>query len=176
MRGSRIFLLAFFTCCLLASLFDIKRVSGDSMLSSFKDKQWLLICKKSYGLRIPWAQGYLVRWAKVEKGDVVLFKINGRYVIKRCYANDQDSIHFYKKKEDAFLQYLMKVDDIEFKLSREAYYRLFIDADKKKEGGGQKVPKGVLLLLGDNADESFDCRDYGYITEDSILGKVLKWK
>ena len=70
----------------------------------------------------------------------------------------------------------MKVDDIEFNLSREAYYRLFIDADKGEEEGKQRIPKRTLLLLGDNADESFDCRDYGYITEDSILGKVLKWK
>ena len=176
MRGSRIFLLAFFTFLLFRSLFDIKRVSGDSMLSSFKDNQLLLVFKARYGIRCPWKKGYLTKWARVEKGDVVLFKINGRYVIKRCYANDRDSIHFYKKKEDNFLQYLMKVDDIEFNLSREAYYRLFIDADKGEEEGKQRIPKRTLLLLGDNADESFDCRDYGYITEDSILGKVLKWK
>lgn len=176
MKGLRILLLAFFNCCLLASLFDIKRVSGHSMLSSFKDKQLLLIFKKMYGFRIPWKKGYLVKWACVQKGDVVLFKIAGRYVIKRCYANDQDSIYFYKKKEDASLAYRMKVDDIEFNLSREAYYRLFIDADKKEKGGEQKVPNKTLLLLGDNEGESFDCRDYGYITEDSILGKVLTWK
>ena len=170
----RIFLFFCIAFLIFASLFDIKKVSGHSMLSSFKDRQLLLIFKKMYGIRLPWKKGYFVRWARVEKGDVVLFKINGRYVIKRCYANDKDSIYFYKKKEEGMLKYSMKVDDVEFSLDRDAYYRLFIDAEK--DVTLQRIPQGCLLLLGDNANESFDCRDYGYVTQDSILGKVLKWK
>ena len=146
------------------------------MLSSFKDKQCLLIFKKRYGFRIPGQKEYLFRWARVEKGDVVVFKIAARYVIKRCYANDKDSIYFYQKKDDDGLKYFMKVKDLEFSLTRDSYRRLFIDFKKNKREGMQKVPEKTLLLLGDNASESFDCRDYGYITEDSILGKVLKWK
>jgi len=175
----KILRLFFFFFCLtsliFASLFDIKKVSGHSMLSAFKDNQWLLIFKTMYGIRSPWKKGYLVKWSRVKKGDVVLFKINGRYVIKRCYANDKDSIQFYQKKEQASLQYLMKVGKSEFSLNKDAYYRLFIDSNISKNGI-QKIPQGTLLLLGDNVDESFDCRDYGYITENSILGKVLKWK
>lgn len=160
----------------IISLFDIKRVSGHSMLSAFQDSQFLLIFRAMYGVRSSLFKRYVLRWARVEKGDVVVFKIRGRYVIKRCYANDSDSIYFYKKENDTSIKYFMKVDDVEFSLEREAYYRLFIDCDINETEGIQTIPKGCLLLLGDNESESFDCRDYGYITEDSILGKVLKWK
>ena len=176
MRGLHIFLLFFVVSSLIfASLFDVRRVNGHSMHSSIEDRQLLLIFRARYGIRFSWKKGYLLKWACVKKGDVVLFKINGRYVIKRCYANDKDSVHFYQKKEENGLKYLMKVGNVEFDLDKKAYYRLFIDGERKKEGM-QKIPQGTLLLLGDNQGESFDCKDYGYVTEDSILGKVLKWK
>lgn len=176
MRGLRIFcILLAFVFLVFTSVFDVKRVNGHSMQVAFRDRQWLLICRVHYGVRLSGASEYLVRWRKVRQGDVVFFKMNGRYVIKRCYANDGMSVQFYQKKEDGKLLYFMKVCDTDFSMKREAYERLFIDAMKEEEGV-QQIPKDTLLLLGDNQDDSFDSRDYGYVSECSILGKVLTWK
>ena len=69
----------------------------------------------------------------------------------------------------------MKVEEKEFKINRFSYYRLFFNHLDSMPYGMQKVPSGSLLLLGDNESNSFDSKDYGYVTQDSILGKVLQW-
>lgn len=104
-----------------------------------------------------------------------MYKIRGHYVIKRCYATDEDFIHFYQNKKIEKTEYFMKVDEKEFKLNRLSYRRLFFNYLDSTPYGMQKVPKDSLLLLGDNEGASFDSKDYGYVTQDSILGKVLRW-
>jgi len=160
---------------LLFFLFDIKKVKGSSMLSSFKENDLLLICRAMYGVKSPFSNKYLIRWKCVKKGDVVMYKIRGHYVIKRCYATDEDFIHFYQNKKIEKTEYFMKVDEKEFKLNRFSYRRLFFNYLDSTPYGMQKVPKDSLLLLGDNEGASFDSKDYGYVTQDSILGKVLQW-
>lgn len=39
--------------------------------------------------------------------------------------------------------------------------------------GSQKIPAGFILALGDNAAQSYDSRDYGFVSIDSIRGKLL---
>jgi signal peptidase I len=38
-----------------------------------------------------------------------------------------------------------------------------------------KVPEGMMFTLGDNMAESRDSRDYGFVSLDSVRGKVL-WR
>ena len=160
---------------LLFFLFDIRKVKGSSMLSSFKENDLLLIFRAMYGIKSPFSNKYLIRWATVKKGDVVMYKIRGHYVIKRCYATDQDFLYFYQKEKTEKTEYFMKVEEKEFKINRFSYYRLFFNHLDSMPYGMQKVPSGSLLLLGDNESNSFDSKDYGYVTQDSILGKVLQW-
>ena len=160
---------------LLFFLFDIKKVKGSSMLSSFKENDLLLIFRAMYGIKSPFSNKYLIRWASVKKGDVVMYKIRGHYVIKRCYATDQDFLYFYQKEKTEKTEYFMKVEEKEFKINRFSYYRLFFNHLDSMPYEMQKVPSGSLLLLGDNESNSFDSKDYGYVTQDSILGKVLQW-
>lgn len=145
------------------------------MLSSFKENDFLVVCRAMYGIKSPFSNKYLIRWGYVKKGDVVMYKIRGHYVIKRCYATDKDVIYFYQKEGIKNIEYFMKIEEKEFKINRLSYCRLFFNYSVSMPDGMQKVPKGTLLLLGDNTYSSFDSKDYGYVTQDSILGKVLQW-
>lgn len=167
---------AIFIVISIFSLFDIKKVRGDSMFSTFKDNDFLLIFRAMYGMRSPFFNTYLIKWHSVRKGDIVMYKICGKYVVKRCYATDEDVIYFYQKSDNEKTQYFMKVEEKDILLTKEAYYRLFLNSFKKEKGGMQKVPNGCLLLLGDNTHLSFDSRNYGYIMANSILGKVIRWR
>jgi signal peptidase I len=164
-----------FFIILLILLFDIKKVKGSSMLSAFKENDFLLIFRGMYGIKSPFSNKYLIRWKCVKKGDVVMYKIRGHYVIKRCYATDKDVIYFYQKEKVKNTEYFMKIEEKEFKIDRLSYYRLFFDYSASTQSGMQRIPKNSLLLLGDNTYSSFDSKDYGYVTQDSILGKVLQW-
>ena len=44
------------------------------------------------------------------------------------------------------------------------------------ENPARKIPKDTVLALGDNPDSSYDSRDYGFVSADSIYGKVITWK
>lgn len=39
---------------------------------------------------------------------------------------------------------------------------------------GRRVPVGMLVLLGDNADGSVDSRDFGYVPQEWIFGVVVR--
>ncbi|MGP1438142.1 MAG: signal peptidase I [Treponema sp.] len=156
---------------LLFFLFDIKKVKGSSMFSSIKENDLTLIFRAMYGIKSPFSNKYLIRWKNVKKGDVVMYKIRGKYVIKRCYATDDDVIHFYQKESE----YFMYIEEKIFKLKKASYHRLFFNYSPSMQSGMQKVPEGSLLLLGDNVSSSFDSKDYGYVTQNSILGKVILW-
>ena len=160
----------------ILSLFELKKVKGDSMSETLKEGEYILVFRAMYGLRSPFFKGYIINWSNVQKGDIVMFKIRGRYIIKRCYATENDSIYFYQKKVDSLPQYFMRVGQKDIKLKKDEYYRLFMDCTIFQTEGVQRVPKGTLLLLGDNALFSFDSKEYGYVTQNSILGKVMQWK
>ena len=167
---------AVFIFVLFFFLFDIKKVKGSSMLSSFKEGDVLLIFRATYGLKSPFSNRYLIRWRCVKKGDVVMYKIKDHYVIKRCYATDKDVIYFYQRENVKNTDYFMKIEEKEFKLNKFSYYRLFFNYSPSMKSGVQKVPTSSVLLLGDNFFSSFDSKDYGYVTQNSILGKVIQWK
>lgn len=174
-KNSLFLKMSLFFIVLFIFLFDIKRVKGSSMLSSFKENDLLLIFRAMYGIKSPFSNRYLIRWARVKKGDVVMYKIRGRYVIKRCYATDEDAIYFYQKENVRNTEYFMKIEEKEFNINGLSYLRLFFNYSTSTQSGMQKVPKGSLLLLGDNSISSFDSKDYGYVTQNSILGKVVQW-
>lgn len=145
------------------------------MLSAFKENDFLFILRIMYGIKSPFSNKYFIRWKSVKIGDVVMYKIRGHYVIKRCYATDKDTIYFYQKENERNIEYFMKIKQKEFKISRFSYYRLFFNYSTLHPNGMQKVPSNSILLLGDNYLHSFDSKDYGYVTQDSILGKVIQW-
>jgi signal peptidase I len=65
--------------------FDFMIAQGNSMVPSVKNGAVLLVLKPCYGFRLPGASSYLLRWAKPERGDVVVFYTPlGELAVKRC--------------------------------------------------------------------------------------------
>jgi signal peptidase I len=45
----------------------------------------LVVNRLAYGIRLPWAQSYLLRWSLPKTGDVVVFLTpQGQIAVKRC--------------------------------------------------------------------------------------------
>ena len=66
-------------------LFEFMIAQGHSMEPAIKNGAVLVINRLRYGLRLPWRQNYLVRWAKPKEGEVVVFYTpSGELAVKRC--------------------------------------------------------------------------------------------
>jgi len=67
--------------------FDFTIAQGHSMEPAIQSGSVLVISRIRYGLRLPWRQKYLIRWAQPMVGDVVVFYTpSGELAVKRCAA------------------------------------------------------------------------------------------
>jgi signal peptidase I len=79
-------LLAFFAAVLMKFfLFDFLIADGRSMQPAIRSGTVLVINRLAYGLRLPGAKKYLLRWSLPKTGDVVVFVTpQGSVAVKRC--------------------------------------------------------------------------------------------
>ncbi len=154
---------AVFLGALVVKLFalDIMRVSGPSMLPALEQGSFVVEFKLAWGIPVPFANRYIARWGVPEAGDVVIYPILGRYVIKRCVAGAGAPLEFSNEGG-----YSVRAGDRVIPLNEGQYRKLC---------GTARVPDGMIFALGDNMNESRDSRDYGFVSADSVRGKVV-WK
>ncbi|MDR2536600.1 MAG: signal peptidase I [Treponema sp.] len=66
-------------------LFDFMIAEGSSMSPTIQPGTVIVVDKIAYGLRLPWAETYLLRWSLPKQGDVVIFyTLEGEIAVKRC--------------------------------------------------------------------------------------------
>lgn len=138
---------------------DFLTVSGTSMEPSVRDGSVVVVFKLAYGMARPFGGELLFQWAAPERGDIVLYFYNDRAVIKRCVSVGGDPLEF-----SASSGYSLYADGNWMPLSEPQYQRIKHSA---------RVPEGMVLAVGDNYADSVDSRDYGFVPERNILGKVL---
>lgn len=155
------FLVVFLSLFVKLFILDIRLVSGSSMSPALQDGSVITEFKLAWGIPVPFRNSYLIRWSEPRTGDLVIYPWNGRYVIKRCIATAGTPLVFTEKPE-----YSVHVGELTVPLSRDQYETM-----KKTE----RVPEGMIFTLGDNMAESRDSRHYGFVSIDSIRGKLL-WR
>jgi signal peptidase I len=68
-------------------LFDFMITDGQSMMPAIKPGTILVVIRTAYGIRLPWSENYVLRWATPKTGDVVVFFTpRGDTAVKRCGA------------------------------------------------------------------------------------------
>ena len=86
MNGKKAVLLALSAALVLKLfVFDFIIAQGQSMEPAIKNGTILIISRLRYGLRVPFLQKYVIRWAQPKKGEVVIFySPSGELAVKRC--------------------------------------------------------------------------------------------
>ena len=66
-------------------VFDFLIAQGNSMEPAIQNGAVLVISRMRYGLRLPWRQKYIIRWAQPREGEVIVFYTpTGELAVKRC--------------------------------------------------------------------------------------------
>lgn len=173
MRTLAIFLLLAFI--LRASVVEAFKIPSGSMQPTLQIGDHILVCKFSYGLRLPLIDTTIVQYATPHRGDIVVFTRPDDPMT----PNDESDINIIKRViglPGETVEVRGRTVFINGKELYEPYARW-------EEGGilegnfrAQTVPPGHILLLGDNRDHSRDSRfwtDSPFLDLSRVKGRAL---
>ena len=96
----------------------------------------------------------------LKENDIIIYLYNNNIVVKRCVAVENTPLDYLTNSG-----YILIVNsDKKIPLTREQYYNMH---------NCSEVPSGYILAIGDNFENSFDSRNYGFIPVSNVLGKVI---
>jgi signal peptidase I len=147
------------------------KIPSGSMIPTLLIGDHILVNKFIYGTTIPFTDKRVLIFTKPEKGDIIVFRYpedRSRDFIKRAIAVEGDTIESRNK-----------IIYVNGKPVQEPYIQ---HTDLSARPGGIEprdnfgpliVPKGKYFMMGDNRDQSYDSRYWGYVDISDIRGKAL---
>jgi signal peptidase I len=151
------------------------KIPSGSMLPTLLIGDHLLVNKFIYGIRVPFTGKTLVPIKSPKHGDVVVFRFpKDRSIdyIKRVVGTPGDTVEIKAKK--VFINGEPIKDD-HAHVSSPAV--LNGKASPRDNFGPVLVPDERIFVMGDNRDNSYDSRFWGFVDQRDVLGKafVLYW-
>jgi signal peptidase I len=133
---------------------DSRYVSSGSMLPTLEVNDRLMVDKLSY------------HWSNPQRGDIVVFAPTE--TLKRQ--------HF----KDSFIKRLIGLpgEKVEIKAGRvyvnnKLLSEKYVDEKLAYQWGPVTVPPNSYLMMGDNRDNSYDGRYWGFVPRENIIGKAV---
>jgi len=147
------------------------KIPSGSMLPTLQIGDHLLVNKFIYGIKLPFSGKILVPIKNPAPGDIVVFKFpkNPKLdYIKRVIAVAGDTVEIRNKR--IFVNGVLFQDK----------HGVFTDprilpatAGPRDNFGPVKVPEHHIFVMGDNRDNSFDGRFWGFVDLKAVRGKAL---
>lgn len=151
------------------------KIPSGSMLSTLQIGDHLLVNKFIYGIKFPMNGKILIPLKSPERGDVVVFRFpKDRSIdyIKRVVGVAGDTVEI-KDKQLYINGKATTNPHAQFTTSN----IIKASAGPRDNMGPVKVPEGKIFVMGDNRDNSFDSRFWGFVPLKDVLGKafILYW-
>ena len=147
------------------------KIPSGSMLDTLLIGDHLLVNKFLYGTRIPFTDKVILPIEEPADGDVIVFEFpedTSKDFIKRIIGAPGDVLEM---KDKVVYRNGQKLDEPYVKHTDPG-----IQA-RRDNFGPITVPPGKYFAMGDNRDESYDSRFWGFVDKDKIRGKawVIYW-
>lgn len=151
------------------------KIPSGSMIPTLQIGDWLLVNKFMYGIKIPVLRKTLIPFTKPKRGDVVVFIYpmdRSKDFIKRVIGVGGDIIEIKNKK--------IYINGTAFNDTHGIYTDSLIlprSMQPRDNFGPVKVPTGHIFAMGDNRDNSYDGRFWGFVNLDDVVGKafIIYW-
>ena len=147
------------------------KIPSGSMLPTLQIGDHLLVNKFIYGTKIPFKDSRVLAWKVIKKGDIVVFKFpKDRSIdyIKRVVGTAGDTVEVLNKK---VLINGEAVDDSNAHFTSSSILPALVGP--RDNYGPVKIPQGKIFVMGDNRDNSYDSRFWGFVDKNDVLGKAL---
>ncbi|WPD23977.1 MAG: signal peptidase I [Candidatus Electrothrix scaldis] len=151
------------------------KIPSGSMLETLLIGDHILVSKFIYGIKNPFTDSVLVPIKTPKRGDIVVFKYPKDPkldYIKRVIATGGETVEIKDKK--IFINGEPTEDPHgEFRDPR--IHRA--TEDPRDNFGPITVPEGHIFVMGDNRDNSYDSRFWGFVNLNAVRGKafIIYW-
>lgn len=151
------------------------KIPSGSMLPTLQIGDHILVNKFIYGIKIPYFRTTVIPISTPKRGDIAVFiwpTDRSKDFIKRVIGISGDTIEVRNKKiyingfpyNDKYGVYTDKAT--------------FPNAMQPRDNFGPvKVPPDSIFVMGDNRDQSYDSRFWGFVDLKDVMGKafILYW-
>lgn len=167
-------------------------VPSGSMYPNLRIGQYIFTNRIAYALGVPFTNYKIYTWSEPKRGDVVIAfdPDNGKRIVKRVIAIGGDKLvmnngNIIRNNENAIYEIdnsLEKQSGIQSTGYKESWpdgsYENILKTTQKLDiepirNGIYNVPKGYVMLMGDNRDNSKDSRYFGYVKTSIIEGRII---
>ncbi len=147
------------------------KIPSGSMKPTLEIGDHILVNKFSYGVKMPYLRNTLIPFGQPQRGDIAVFiypEDKTKDFIKRVIAVGGDTVEIRNKKvfingEAINDPYGVHVEDV-----------IYPKAIQRRDNLGPiKVPEGTLFVMGDNRDQSYDSRFWGFVKLEDVIGKAF---
>jgi len=147
------------------------KIPSGSMKPTLLVGDHILVTKFIYGVKIPFLRATLIPVKEPARGDIVVFiypEDRSKDFVKRVIGIAGDTVEIRNKQ--IFLNGKPYHDE----------YGVYTDdtiipgeVQPRDNFGPVQVPPGKIFVMGDNRDQSYDSRFWGFVDLKDVLGKAL---
>lgn len=178
-------------------IFESFKIPSSSMVPTLLIGDHIFVSKFDYGLSLPFTKIELIRWGQPKRGDVIVFlypKDESLHYVKRVIGLPGDTVEFRGREifvNNAKIPQELVTDStlVEKAYSGEpASGELYLETIDGKDhwvrflppdqagfiGMKQKevIPPDSFFVVGDNRDQSYDSRSWGFVSRENIKGRA----
>lgn len=147
------------------------KIPSGSMKQTLQIGDHILVNKFLYGIRIPLLRKVIIQVKKPTRGDIIVFKFPvdpDKDFIKRVIGVAGDMVESRDKK--IFVNNQLINEDYSIRTDS---HIIPGGLQKRDNFGPLKVPENSLFVMGDNRDQSFDSRFWGFVDLKVVSGKAF---